>query len=115
MFGPVLLPAKRVMQKIWQLKLKWDDKLPEDLLKGWKKWKEELVLLSRVSIPCCYFPGGCSTSASFKLHHFSDASEYVYGTVSCNDKQKDNRVRKTNLFIVLSSNNENYNMADGMR
>ena len=25
---------------------------------------------------------------------------------SCNDKRKDNRVRKTNLFIVLSSNNE---------
>ena len=28
------------------------------------------------------------------------------GFHKCNDKRKDNRVRKTNLFIVLSSNNE---------
>ena len=33
-------------------------------------------------------------------------------TGGCNDKRKDNRVRKTDLFIVLSSNNKNYNMAD---
>ena len=82
MIGPVLLPAKRVMQKTWQLKLHWDEKLPEDLLKGWKKWKEELVLLNHVNVPRCYFPGGCSTNASFQLHHFSDASEFGYGTVS---------------------------------
>jgi len=45
MTGTVLLPAKRLMQKTWQLKLHWDEKLPENLLKGWKKWREELVLL----------------------------------------------------------------------
>ena len=33
MIGLLLLPAKRVLQKTWQLKLHWDDKLPEDLLK----------------------------------------------------------------------------------
>ena len=60
MIGPVLLPAKRVLQKTWQLKLLWDEKLPEDLLKDWNKWKENLTLLNRVTIPRCYFPGGCS-------------------------------------------------------
>ena len=34
MIAPVLLPAKRVMQKTWRLKLDWDEKLPEDLLQG---------------------------------------------------------------------------------
>ena len=29
-----------------------------------------------------YFPGGCSLDATFQLHHFSDASEVGYGTVS---------------------------------
>ena len=82
MIGPVMLPAKRVMQKTWKLKLHWDEKLPEDLLNGWKKWKDELVLLSHVNIPRCYFDGGCPDNASFQLHHFSDASEYGYGTVS---------------------------------
>ena len=37
MIGPVLLPAKRVLQKTWQLKLLWNEKLPEDLLKDWNK------------------------------------------------------------------------------
>ena len=61
MVGPVLLLAKRVLRKTWQLKLHWDEKIPEDLLKDWNKWK----LLE----------------ATFQLHHFSDASEVGYGTV----------------------------------
>ena len=55
MIGPVLLPAKRVLQKTWQLKLLWDEKLPEDLLKDWNKWKENLTLLNHVTIPRCFF------------------------------------------------------------
>ena len=96
MFGPVLLPAKRVMQKTWQLRLHWDDKLPEDLLKGWKTWKEELVFLNQVSIPSCYFPGGCSTVASF------ESSEYGYKTVSyLRKKAEDGTV--TCSFILAKS------------
>ena len=56
--------------------------MPEDLLKDWNKWKENLTLLNHVTIPRCYFPGGCSLHATFQLHHFSDASEVGYGTVS---------------------------------
>ena len=82
MIGPVLLPVKRVLQKTWQFKLLWDEKLPEDLLKDWNKWKENLTVLNHVTIPRCYFPGGCSLDATFQLHHFSDASEVGYGTVS---------------------------------
>ena len=102
LIGPVLLPAKRVMQKTWQLKLSWDEQLPEDLLKGWQKWKEDLALLSHVSIPRCYFRGGCSLDASFQLHHFSDASEYGYGTVSYLRKEtKDGTVNCS--FIMAKS------------
>ena len=43
MISPVLLSAKRVMQMTWQMKLQWDETIPEELLKGWKKWKIELV------------------------------------------------------------------------
>ena len=102
MIGPVLLPAKRVMQKTWQLKLHWDEKLPEDLLKGWKKWKEELVLLTNVNIPRCYFPGGCSTNASFQLHHFSDASEYGYGTVSYLRKEAEDGTVSCSFIMAKS-------------
>ena len=42
---PVLPSAKRIMQKTWKLKLHWDETSPEELLKGRKKWKVELVHL----------------------------------------------------------------------
>ena len=35
-----------------------------------------------MTIPRCYFPGGCSLNATFQLNHLSDASEVGYGTVS---------------------------------
>ena len=41
-----------------------------------------MELLNQVNIPRCYFPGGCHAGKSFQLHHFSDASEFGYGTVS---------------------------------
>ena len=41
-----------------------------------------MTLLNHVTIPRCYFLGGCSLDATFQLHHFSDASEVGYGTVS---------------------------------
>ena len=41
-----------------------------------------MTLLSRVSVPRCYFPGGCLPNATFQLHHFSDASEVGYRAVS---------------------------------
>ena len=65
-----------------QLKLHWDEKLPEDLLKDRNKWKENLKLLNHVTISRCYFPGCGSLDATFQLHHSSDASEVGYGTVS---------------------------------
>ncbi|XP_067045500.1 uncharacterized protein [Acropora muricata] len=99
---PVLLPAKRLMQRTWQLKLHWDDSLPEGLLEGWARWKEELLFLNHLSTPRCYFSGGCSRDASFELHHFSDASEYGYGTVCYLRKESgDGTVEST--FIMAKS------------
>ena len=102
MIGPVLLPAKRVLQRTWQLKLRWDDKLPEELLKNWNKWKEDLTLLNHVSVPRCYFPGGCSLDATFQLHHFSDASEVGYGTVSYLRRETEDRRVDSSLVMVKS-------------
>ena len=52
------------------------------MMKDWKKWKEELVLLNHVKIPRRYFHGSFPTNALFQLHHFSDASEIGHETVS---------------------------------
>ncbi|XP_068691569.1 uncharacterized protein [Montipora foliosa] len=103
---PVSLPAKRLMQKTWQLKLDWNVSLPVSLLEGWIRWKEELLLLNHLSLTRCYLSGGCSRDASFELHHFDDASEYVYGTVSMSRKVSgDQTVEST--FIMAKSRRKN--------
>ncbi|XP_044165822.1 uncharacterized protein LOC122949828 [Acropora millepora] len=90
------------MQRTWQLKLDWDDSLPEGLLEGWARWKEELLFLNHLSTPRCYFSGGCSRDASFELHHFSDASEYGYGTV-CYLRKESGDGTVESAFIMAKS------------
>lgn len=65
MIAPVMLPAKRIVQRTWQLKLNWDEVLPDDLLEGWKRWKDDLVILKGVTLPRCYFKDGSTMPDPF--------------------------------------------------
>ena len=85
-----------------QLLYYWDDSLPGGLLEGWTRWKEELLPLNHLSIPRCYFSGGCSCDASFELHHFSDASEYGYGTVCYLRKESGDRPVGSTFIMAKS-------------
>ncbi|XP_064625911.1 uncharacterized protein LOC135486745 [Lineus longissimus] len=78
--GPVTLPAKRILQMTTKLSLSWDEPLPEVILHSWLRWKESLKKLGQLSIPRCYFSE--PESAHIELHHFADASEVGYGTVT---------------------------------
>ena len=60
------------------------------------------MLLTNINIPRCYFPGGCSTNASFQLHHFSDASEYGYGTVSYLRKEAEDGTVSCSFIMAKS-------------
>ena len=60
------------------------------------------MLLNHVNIPRCYFPGGCSTNASFQLHHFSDASEFGYRTVSYLRKETEEESVKCSFIMAKS-------------
>ena len=102
LIAPVVLPAKLILQKTWQRALEWDDSLPDDLLEQWTKWKGDLPLLSQVSVPRCFFRNGCSSDALFQLHHFSDASEYGYGTVSYLRKLSADRVVECSFIMAKS-------------
>ena len=44
-----------LMQKVWELKVDWDDPVPGDIHCAWLQWRTELHLLSQMKIPCCYF------------------------------------------------------------
>ena len=74
---PVILAAKKILQKLWKLNLGWDHEIPEDLQNHWNKWKSELSALSQIQVPRCHLVHGRVLDIS--LHLFSDASENVYG------------------------------------
>jgi hypothetical protein len=60
----------------------WDESIGKKHAEGWQKWKEDVTNLTDFHVSRCLKPPdfGCIDVA--QLHHFSDASEYAYGTVT---------------------------------
>ena len=90
--APFSLPIKLMMQHLCKLSYSWDDHLPENYQLQWIGWLKDLKRLSTFNVPRCIKPKGFGQLVSAQLHHFSDASEDGYGTVSYlrlkNDKEK---------------------------
>ncbi len=78
--SPSTIKAKIFMQRLWELKVDWDDNIPKDIHESWLHWRSELHLLSQVAIPRCYLDKE-SQVQSQELHGFSDASEVAYAAV----------------------------------
>ncbi|KAL9984241.1 hypothetical protein ACROYT_G006514 [Oculina patagonica] len=78
---PVVLEAKKIMQRLWKLQLDWDDPVPEFELAHWERWKSELSALSQVQIPRCYLQLQGEVK-EISLHQYSDASDEGYGMCS---------------------------------
>ena len=72
-FSPSTTLVKILLQKLWELKVDWDDPIPTEVIDSW-------ALLATKHIPRCYFPAD-ATIAQVQLHGFSDASERAYGAV----------------------------------
>ena len=71
---------KILLQHFWEIKLNWDDPVPDNPLEVWSQWRMELRSLSTIHILRCYSSVGFSVS-SMQLHEFSDASEEAYAGV----------------------------------
>ena len=71
---------KIILQRLWELRLDWDDVVPEHIRQAWDRWRSELLGLSTCAIPRCYFPRE-KTIVSMQIHGFSDASENAYAGV----------------------------------
>lgn len=80
--SPVILPAKLLLQDLCQMKLGWDDQIPDEKISIWKGWLESLPLLSDYSVNRSMKPPRYGPVKSAQIHHFSDASEKAYGAVS---------------------------------
>ncbi len=79
-FAPVIIKAKILFQRLWELKVSWDDPVPPSVKEVWLQWRKELPCLSGCHIPRCYYPKETRIT-SLQLHGFSDASECTYGGV----------------------------------
>ena len=79
-FSPSIVQIKILLQRVWEMKVGWDDLLPPEIKHTWLRWRIELTLLSDRPIPRCHFPKQVYIQ-SVQLHGFSDASEEAYSGV----------------------------------
>ena len=79
-FSPAIIKVKILLQPLCELKVDWDDPVPETVCDNWMQWQSELNLLTTKNIPRCYF-SKMTTITPTELHGFCDASERVYATV----------------------------------
>ncbi|KRZ71018.1 hypothetical protein T10_9429 [Trichinella papuae] len=73
--------AKILFQSLWQLRVPWDEPLPEDVEQHWNRWKRELAELSLIRVPRALVPVTLAQVNRIELHAFCDASELAYGAV----------------------------------
>ena len=89
---------KILLQRLWEIKISWDDPIPEHIHQVLSQWRSELPLLMTVHIPRCYFPSK-EAIVSTQLHGFSDASEEAYAGVIYVRIEYSNKRVHTSLVI----------------
>ncbi|KAJ8968842.1 hypothetical protein NQ317_017895 [Molorchus minor] len=74
--GPVIALAKMLLQRLWLLKVTWDEPLPTDIFVEWQRYSDNLKCLNKIQVPRNVL---CDSPVSIELHGFSDASLSAYG------------------------------------
>ena len=80
--APVILPAKKIIQDLCRIDCGWDEKIPESFAHSWQEWLDSLPKISQINIKRCLKPDNFGELQTAQLHHFCDASESGYGTVT---------------------------------
>lgn len=75
--GPVIASAKIFMQVLWQLKLDWDESLPEAQHTQWINYRNQLINLNKLQIDRWVLP--LEDVSTIEIHGFCDASQKAYG------------------------------------
>ncbi|GBN95490.1 hypothetical protein AVEN_59306-1 [Araneus ventricosus] len=88
---PITLIPKLLLQEYWKLRISWDSELPEDVIKKFKKWKDELHELKFLKIPRRLSNLNLNES-SLTLHTFCDASKLAYATCIFLRAEKERKV-----------------------
>lgn len=76
LLSPTIILAKVLLQRLWLLRVNWDDKVPNDIAQEWSKFVNNLSNLHAINIPRHVF---CDKCLHKELHIFTDASQVAYG------------------------------------
>jgi Pao retrotransposon peptidase/Family of unknown function (DUF5641)/Protein of unknown function (DUF1759)/Putative peptidase (DUF1758)/Integrase zinc binding domain/Integrase core domain len=74
--GPVIVEAKCQLQRLWELKIDWDDPIDGAEAKRWTAFREQLMNL-RIEVDRCLLPWG--ECRAIELIGFCDSSTVAYG------------------------------------
>ncbi|XP_037931191.1 uncharacterized protein LOC119666002 [Teleopsis dalmanni] len=77
LMAPVVVKAKIFVQRLWQLKLSWDEALPAEMHTQWTHFRQSLCEINNVKIPRHIFHH--KQPRNTQIHVFTDASERAYG------------------------------------
>ena len=80
--APTILRGKKILQDLARKQFSWELEIPEEDQQSWLAWLADVSETSLLSIARCIKPTPFEDIASFELHHFADASETAYRTVS---------------------------------
>ncbi|GFT72682.1 uncharacterized protein TNCV_755871 [Trichonephila clavipes] len=75
---PILTKAKLILQKLWVLKLEWDEPLTNPIAKEWTDFVSTLLVTQNIHVPRLVIGKGIII-----IHGFADASTAAYGAVLC--------------------------------
>lgn len=76
--SPCIIISKIIIQKLWTLKLDWDESVPQDLHDTWTSFRDNLSLLNTMQIRR---QAVIKDAIDVELHGFCDASKHAYGAV----------------------------------
>ncbi|GFX89754.1 uncharacterized protein TNCV_3711861 [Trichonephila clavipes] len=73
---PILTKAKLILQKLWVLKLEWDEPLSNPIAKEWNDFVSTLPVIQNIHVPRLVIGKG-----RIIIHGFADASTAAYDAV----------------------------------
>ena len=77
LLSPVTIPAKILLQDLWQAKVGWDDALPQPYLERWTELLKDLLEIAQLSLPR-YIGPPTDDECTYTLLCFCDASGKAY-------------------------------------
>lgn len=94
-----VIQAKIMLQKLWLLKLSWDEIVPTNIIQIWHKFIFELKYINNIQIPRCVIQD--NPDCVIEIHTFCDSSQDAYGACLYVRSEHNNNVT-VNLLCAKS-------------